>query len=183
MFDEIKKRIKEIGILETSRRTGISRSRINDFVAKNRSINSDNLEKIMRALFFNITNSVLRSVESINTISCDPLKKDIIAAIILNIRKHFKPYQIFLIEPQSKNSRIKYSLLEFLVVLEDDADKSNTESSLINEEFFCNFDITFVSRAEFDQDKESLIKRSLNEFSDDFMRERELPSYNIREEF
>lgn len=159
MFDEIKKRIREIGVLETSRRTGISRSRINDFVVSNRAMNSDNLEKVMKALFFSITNTVSKSIDSVGSIPCDPLKRDIIAAISMIIEKNLKPNHIYLIGPQAKGNWTKKAALEFLVVLEDGSEKVDVSPLIHNEGINCEFILTLMTKSEFNTEKELATER------------------------
>jgi predicted nucleotidyltransferase len=121
LIEKLQNDIRTIGVLELSRRTGISRSILHKFAAKKASMNAKNIEKLLDVLAIEIVPRY--NIDSLKNVPCDPAKKLDILKIAKILRTTYLASKVILFGSQAKGTWSKDSDIDFLVVRHSDKAK------------------------------------------------------------
>jgi predicted nucleotidyltransferase len=167
MLEALKDRIHQLGVSEVAKRTSLSRSTINSFASGKAALTSDNLEKIMQALFFELKPSVPNITELISVVPCDPKKADQILKLAQILKSIYKPKKIILFGSQSRGDWEKDSDVDLLVVgFDQDVDGGEYYIAALEQGITIRFDVILASEhkiAEYKSEKSSIYYKALRD--------------------
>lgn len=156
LIDVLRKNVAALGILESSRRTGISRSILNNFAKHEASISAQNIEKLMELFEVRVTPGI--NLTSLSQTPCDPSKKIDIVKIAKILKNVYQAKEVILFGSQVKGTWNKESDIDFLVVRHNDTkniDPGQEHVVAFEQNIDVSFDVVTISEKDLKDSKKA----------------------------